>query len=139
MDYRTTSMRFAPSFILCLGVCLLLGACAGSQAFDADTFRDADAFIDELSSEGVDVQQRRTTTSSFFNRPGLEVRVNTTDILHIFEYDTAAEAERDLRFVDTNAAGSPSFYQRDNLVIVHRGSDTEVTTVLEGRLDAEAL
>lgn len=137
MDSQTTTTRIASSLILCLSVSLLLGACAGSQVFDADTFRDADAFIDELASEGVEVQQRQTTTSSFFNQPGLQLRVNSTDVLQIFEYDTAAEAGRDLQLVSTNSAVSPSFYQHENLVIVHWGNDTQVTTVLEDQLDAE--
>ena len=129
------TMRMRSCFLL-LALCapVALAACSGSRTGDADTFVEAKRFLAQLEDEGVRVIERGTASSTLFNRPGLSVRANTTDVVQVFEYESEAEAQRDLQLIQDDVTRSPHFYQEGPLIAVQWGDDGRVADALEDLL-----
>ncbi len=124
----------------------LLSACGHENPVGPGALNSTDALVGALKSQGATVTRGEVLSMALpcWSVSGQVLLVNSASV-NVFEYPTAAAAERDASKVAPDASGitgeqcaakitwvgPPHFYKRDQVIVVYAGSDEAVLRPIE--------
>jgi hypothetical protein len=135
-------MSIRGAWIVVVALSVLAISCAANPADPTDG-ASTDALVSALRAQGLSVTIGETLpqqSTPYFSTPARVVFANTAT-LQIFEYDTAAAADRDaakisrggspIGTVQISWVSTPHFYKSERVIVTYVGTDSDLLQALE--------
>ena len=110
------------------------------------TVKDLDTLVEALKARGLKVEHAGDVSQPFFSVEGRALTVNGENV-QVFRYPTVEAAGRDAGQVSPDGSGvgtsmvswvgTPHFYRKGNLIVLHVGDNPRVTGALRSTLGAQ--
>ena len=93
---------------------------------------DADSLIAYLNEQGIGTDHVGFVTREQFTEAGQAYRLIGFERIHVFVYESTGAAEADvLRLTSRQLrVNNPSYFHRDNMIVIYWGRDTDVKIAL---------
>lgn len=107
-----------------------LTGCSGAQQGQSGSTMTVNEVLQKIRDQGMVVSPVRSASGGFA-QDGMIAETEYGDRIRIFEFQNTASASMEVSRRSSSAGSAPYFYQKGNIMVVHRGNDDRVAKVLE--------